>query len=356
MRSEPRFHFHVFTCRDPNTDFRRPLAEALSAFGSTTYTWLRRRPIVYDPVCAGAPKEMTLSAFLAFMARRRSDGAIPVYLNSTNTYFPGLTVALRLVAPAGVWCFDLHDDLRYHNTGLKWITEDLIVRLIASVSHEIVHAAPTLRELFPRSRHLGNASHLRPVSHDAARSDAVLVVASFDERLDVPFLEAVIRRNPNLSFHLHGWVRSNDDATRAALDSLIRTCPNANYHGPYSMADLPRILAGYKVTLAPYRTGTTLTHFIDPLRFYHCLNAGVEVVSTPIPQARDMSRWINVVTSVDTCSETLQAILQDRLGKQEHYTPITWGQKATRLLEILRDSRRTLALAPRYQAALSDAD
>ncbi|HET6605244.1 MAG TPA: hypothetical protein VFG62_01165 [Rhodopila sp.] len=356
MRSEPRFHFHVFTCRDPDTDFRRPLAEALSAFGATTYIWLKRRPIVYDPVSADEPREMTLSAFLALMARRRSDGAIPVYLNSTNTYFPGLTIALRMMAPAGVWCFDLHDDLRYHNTGLKRITQDLIVRMIAAVSHEIVHAAPTLRELFPRSRHLGNASHLHRVRHNAARSDAVLVVASFDERLDVPFLEAVIRRNPDLSFHLHGWVRSDDDATRAALDALIRACPNATYHGPYSMADLPSILAGYKVTLAPYRTGTTLTHFIDPLRFYHCLNAGVEVVSTPIPQAQAMSRWISLVTNVDTCSETLRAILLDRLGKQADYTPITWGQKAARFLEILRDSPRTPVLAARYQAGFGGAD
>jgi hypothetical protein len=355
MRFESRFHFYIMTCRNPDTDFRRPLAEALSAFGGATYICLRRKPIVYDPVCADAPREMTLAAFLAFMARRRSDRAIPVYLNSTNTYFPGLTVALRLIAPAGVWCFDLHDDLRYHNTGLKRITEDLIVRLIAALSHEIVHAAPTLRELFPRSSHLGNASHLRPVCHDAARSEAVLVVASFDERLNVPFLEAVIRHNPDLSFHLHGWVRYEDEATQAALESLVRACPNATYHGPYSMADLPSILAGYKVTLAPYRTGTPLTHYIDPLRFYHCLNAGVEVVSTPIPQAERMSRWIHVVTDVDTCSVTLRAILQDGLEKQSDYTPITWGQKAAQLLKILQGSRRTLSLASRYPTGLTGA-
>jgi hypothetical protein len=257
------------------------------------------------------------------------------------------------MAPAGVWCFDLHDDLRYHNTGLKRITEDLIVRLIAAVSHEIVHAAPTLRELFPQSSHLGNASHLHPERHDTARSDAVLVVASFDERLDVPFLQAVIQRNPDLSFHLHGWVRSDDDATRAALDALVRACPNATYHGAYSMGELPSILARYKVTLAPYRTGTSLTHFIDPLRFYHCLNAGVEVVSTPIPQAQVMSRWIHIVTDVDTCSATLQAVLQDGLAKQANYTPITWGQKAARLLEIVQGSRRTLTLASRHRTEVT---
>ena len=355
MRSEPQFHFFIITCRNPANDFREPLVEALSAYGPTTYIWLRRRPIVYDPSCGAAPNEMSLSRFLGFMTQRRTDGAIPVYFNSTNTYFPGLTVLLRLIAPPGVWCFDLHDDLRYHNTGLKRITESLIVTLIAAASHEIVHAAPTLQALFPRSRHLGNASHLRPVRRDATLSNAVLVVASFDERLDFGFLQTVIRQNPNLAFHLYGWVRADDRATREALDSLVSGCPNVTYYGAYTMAELPDILVRYKVTLAAYRTGTSLTHFIDPLRFYHCLNAGLEVVSTAIPQARILSNHVHVVTDVDICSATLAAILQDRLERQSGYAPITWGQKAKRLVEILRDSPRTLRLASRHSTELTGA-
>ncbi|HVY16130.1 MAG TPA: hypothetical protein VHB27_12975 [Rhodopila sp.] len=345
MRSEPRFHFVILTCRDPDTDFRRPLVEALSALGPTTYAWLRRRPLVSGPATGGVTREMSLVRFLATMARLRRRDAIPVYLNSTNTYFPGMTLVLRLLAPRGVWCFDLHDDLRYHNTGLKRVTESLIVRLLAALSHEIVHAAPTLQRLFPRSRHLGNASHLRPGRRDAARADAVLVIASFDERLDFPFLAAVMRRNPGLTFDLRGWVRADDAPTRKALEALLAACPNAVYHGPYAMADLPDMLAQYKVTLAPYRTGSPLTDYIDPLRFYHCLNAGLEVVSTPIPQAVTMSDCIHVVTDVDTCSATILAVLDGRAAKQPDYAPVTWEQKARRFKEIVLDSQRTQALA-----------
>ncbi len=59
---------------------------------------------------------------------------------------------------------DMHDDLRYHNTGIKRLREGAIVRLLDACSHVTVNAAPTLAELFPRSLHLGNASHLRPIA------------------------------------------------------------------------------------------------------------------------------------------------------------------------------------------------
>lgn len=345
MRCEPRFHFFVITCRDPATDFRRPLVEALSAYGPTTYIWLRRRPVVYDSMSGGTRQEMSIGQFMAMMARRRDDGAIPVYFNSTNTYFPRTTLILRLIAPRGIWCFDVHDDLRYHNKGLKRLTESLIIRLLAATSHEIVHAAPTLQSLFPRSRHLGNASHLQPVLRDAARSDAVLILASFDERLDFPLLETVIGQNPHLTFHLHGWVRSDDGPTSRALHALIGAHPNVVHHGAYATADLPDILARYKVTLAPYKVGTPLTDYVDPLRFYHCLNAGLEVVSTPIPQARTMADSIHVVTDAEACSATIGAILANRAAKQPGYSPVTWRQKARRLVEILHASKRARAFA-----------
>jgi hypothetical protein len=83
-----------------------------------------------------------------------------------------------------------------------------------------------------------------------------------------------------------------------------------------------------------------LTHYIDPLRFYHCLNAGLEVVSTEIPQARFMADYVHVVSNVTSCAETLSAIRAGKLAKQRGYTPITWDQRADRLLEIIHTRTR----------------
>ena len=337
------FRFFVFTCRDPKSDFRLALADALRQNHETYYIWLKRRPLVAGPKSNDAVIEMSLLDFLRFMWRFKPDEKVNVYFNSTNTYFPVFTALLRLiVATAGVWCLDMHDDLRYHTKGLKRWREEMVISLLRCLSHVTVHAAPTLQELFPGSRHLGNASNVLPLSGQTKRNDAVLIIASIDERFDFDFVSELAQACPAIQFHLHGWTRQNDTLTMMQIAALDRRHANIHYHGSYTMADLPGILSAYQVSVAPYRTDTILTRYIDPLRFYHCLNAGLEVISTDIPQARYMRDWVHVVTDVAGCADTLSAIRSGTSAKQPAYCPITWEQRAARLVEILRMAPRTV--------------
>jgi hypothetical protein len=335
-----QYRFFVLTCRDPKTDFRLPLVDALRRHYETYYIWLRRNPIVSGPGADDTPTQMSLLGLLRFMRRVPRDDRTNVYVNSTNTYFPTTITCLRALASPGVWCFDVHDDLRYHNTGLKRWRESQVIALQRRMSHLTLHAAPTLQELFPDSIHLGNASNILPVPAARSNRDDVLIIASFDERFDFDFVDELARMCPGLHFHLHGWTRPSDIATRTQIAALAARHANVRYHGGYTMADLPCILRRYRISVAPYRTDTELTRYIDPLRFYHCLNAGLEVVSTDIPQARFMARHLHVVSDVTACADTLAAIQTGELAKQPDYTPITWEQRADRLVEIIRARRR----------------
>jgi hypothetical protein len=147
-----------------------------------------------------------------------------------------------------------------------------------------------------------------------------------------------------MQFHLHGWLRPNlEERCRA----LRQAHTNVQYHGAYTTADLPAILGAYRITLAPYLMDSVLTRYIDPLRFYHCLNTGMEVVSTDIPQARLMGHWVHVVRDPNECADTLAAIQAGTAAKQPGYEPTTWEQRARRLVYILRALPRTRALAAR---------
>nr|WP_294520960.1 hypothetical protein [uncultured Rhodopila sp.] len=346
-RRVEKFRFFVFTCRKAASDFRLPLAEALGRHYETYYIWLKRRPIVTGPGRGDAPVEMNLLRFLLFMLGFRPDDKVNIYFNSTNTYFPGIMLFLRCFTTAGVWCLDMHDDLRYHNTGLTRLREALVIRLLRACSDVIVNAAPMLAELFPRSRHLGNASHIRPLDHGAETKSGILVIASFDERFDVDFLSRLAALRPEMQFHLHGWTRPDDPVTAEKIRILKGRHANIHYHGAYTTEDLPAILGAYRVSLAPYLANTLITRYIDPLRYYHCLNAGLEVVSTDIPQARHMSRWIHVVRDEHECAATLAAVQAGTLAKQSGYTPITWEQRVDRLVEIVCALPRTKALGAR---------
>jgi hypothetical protein len=343
-RGVEKFRFFIFTCRKAEMDFRLALAETLSKDYEVWYIWMKRRPIVTGFRSGDAPQEMSVGRFLMFMLGFRQDDKVNIYFNSTNTSFPVIMTFLRCFVTAGVWCMDMHDDLRYENYGIKRLRESLIIRLLNVSSDVILNAAPTLAELFPRTIHLGNASHLRPLARGADTNTGVLIIASFDGRFDLDFVTRVAALRPEMHFHLHGWVRGDLAEKFQVLRDVL---PNLHLHGAYTTADLPAILGAYRVTLAPYFADSLLTRYIDPLRFYHCLNAGLEVVSTDIPQARFMRRWVHVVRDPGDCGETLDAIQAGKLAKQPGYTPITWEQRVSRLLYILRALPRTKALVAR---------
>ncbi len=353
IREPKQFRFFVFTCRDPRSDFRLPLVEALKSRYETYYIWLKRRPIITRPDSVGSPEEMSLVRFLSFTSRLRADNKVNVYFNSTNTSFPGLTILLKLIASAGIWCLDMHDDLRYHYAGLRRVRERIAIVLLRQSADVIVHAAPTLVELFPRSIHLGNASHVLPISHEGVESHHILIMASFDERFDFDFLSDLAALCPSAEFHLHGWTRRNDPLTLSLILKLVQNHSNIRYYGPYTLDDLPRILGAYRISFAPYRMNSELTHYIDPLRFYHCLNAGLEMVSTDVPQARFMQEWVHVVQNPQECAKILADIQAGKVSKQPSYAPITWVKRVDQLIDILEALPRIRSLGGVRPADLS---
>jgi hypothetical protein len=80
------------------------------------------------------------------------------------------------------------------------------------------------------------------------------------------------------------------------------------------------------------------------LRFYHCLNSGLQLVSTAIPQAIHMQNWIHVVRDPAECAQTLARLESGELAMRDAYTPITWQQREDRLVGILGALPRTVGL------------
>jgi hypothetical protein len=328
----------LFTCRPRSTDFRLPLAQALGANYETWYIFLKRRPIVQPPDESAAAIEMSLWAFLVWYFRKSHERTANLYLNSTNTAFPGVISVLWLIGGRGVWCMDMHDDLTYDSVGWRHWHAVFSVWLQTMLADLTVHAAQTLVELFPFSRHLGNASQVRPIERVAVDQRRVLILASLDHRFDFDFMARTAARSPSMSFDIYGQVSQGDPRVRILLDQLIEAAPNIAYHGPYGLADLESILGRYQVTLAPYRTGVRLTRYLDPLRFYHCLNSGMELITTRIPEAE---RWESAVHLVTSPADV--AIILTRLAEgPEHqrnlpgrYELQTWQQRAVRLMSLV---------------------
>lgn len=322
--------FIVLTCRPASSDFRFHLARELSGLGHrVTYIFLKRRPTVTD-LETGQAQQWSLGKLVAYFVGLRRRSPAPIVFNSTNLAFPLMSVGLRLLSGTR-WCLDMHDDLLYGSKGVRRFRMAALQALLVSQSDLIVHAAPTLKTLFPRSRHVGNGSSLTRLSKTREDPRRILIMASLDERFDFALMRQAAERCPERSFEVYGRISQNDPAVARALDALLAEVPNVSYHGPYSDPELPDLLARYLVAFAPYKVGDRLTDYIDPLRFYHCLASGTGLVSTAIPQALAMRDRIEVLENLDQLDAALARAAQQRGGPVR-----TWRQVAERVAELVR--------------------
>jgi len=332
-----RRRFIIFTCRDIKTDFRWPLAEALRAEHETWYIWLRRRPRLLPPGADAAIEEVSFSSLLTLLMRvTRADDA-NVYVNSTNTSFPFIMLLLRLLCGRGLWCLDMHDDLLYDYTGYRRARAALAVKLQAWSADIIIRAAESLSELFPTSLPFGNASQIGPIARPAADYRAVLVLASLDSRFDFDLMAAVAEASPGRVFDIYGQISRGDARIHDSLASLCASHANVIYHGAYGLSDLEPILARYAVSFAPYRVHDRLTRYLDPLRYYHCLNSGMELITTAIPQAERLAALhvVERAADVEPILARLETQEDARRNTPENYEPQTWGMRADRLNDIV---------------------
>lgn len=328
--------FIVFTCRDTRTDFRLPLVEALRRRGHDVhYVWLKRRPVVSGPLVGDSTISMNLASCIWHLRRvTTARNCINIYFTSTNLCFPPLIFALKALCGRGIWCFDMHDDLLAGFRGLAAARARVAQALLLPLFDLMVHAAPTLKELFPASHHLGNASSLGLLKRRMPGFDKVLILASIDGRMDFNFVEAVAARCPEFDFDVYGQVSPD---VQAPMQVLCRARPNVHYHGAYVMADLVPILERYTVMLAPYRIDGIVTRYIDPLRYYHALNSGTEIITTAISQAEAYADRLHIVRTPGEAALALKGLHLNRIVRRnaDGAPPITWDGRAAQLIEIL---------------------
>ncbi|MDC9837960.1 hypothetical protein [Rhizobium binxianense] len=338
QENKGRWTIVLLTCRDPAKDFRLPLAEELHLLGHKVfYIFLKRRPVVIDMDNSQEKRVFSVPKFLGFMRRTFRNRSPLLFVNSTNLVFPALSRTLRMLC-GGLWCLDMHDDLLYGRGGIARLKAQIAQTILLGGSDVVVHAAPTLKRLFPMSRHLGNASSVTAIERPSLDWKKILILASVDERLDFHFLGAAAAANPELRFDIRGHISSGDPKVQQKVDELTAAHPNVHYVGSYINSELPAILGAYAVTLAPYVVGSRLTDYIDPLRFYHCLNSGMEVISTGIPKALDFGNVLHCVGEPAEVGPLVHGLAEGTIARRNIGSTASvynWKNRAIKLLDIV---------------------
>jgi len=166
-------------------------------------------------------------------------------------------------------------------------------------------------------------------------------MASIDERFDFDLLVGAAAVCQNTIFDIHGEVHRNNVLMRARLAEALNAQSNLRYLGAYSVSDIAQLVTAYDVTFVPYRTGIALTTYLDPLRFYHCLNSGMELITSDIPAVKHFGKAVHVVRGPDDIRHVLYRLRTNpdaRRNTPDHYQPITWRRRAAQIVEAAQQS------------------
>jgi hypothetical protein len=162
----------------------------------------------------------------------------------------------------------------------------------------VIIANGDLVELHPSTDLLEHGSHLTPLTRSPkAHPDALVVAASLDARLDFDWLAQLASGDVDLE--IWGAVHPFWPEVAGELAALEARHPRVHLRGAYRDDDLPQILCDYRVGVLPYKKDDKLTRFIAPLTYYHYLNSGLDVVSSPIPAASGLAPYIHIVDQPD---------------------------------------------------------
>lgn len=154
------------------------------------------------------------------------------------------------------------------------------------------------------------------------------LVGVFDDRTDGELLKAVAKRIPHANIAVLGPVDRDI--------SEFRCFENIHFIGPVPYQRLPEYIAAFSVCILPYHVNET-TRSINPLKLKEYLCTGKPVVTTPLPEALKLQRYLTVGDSAKFPGLVEQALGDERREQSAidaFLADEAWEKKAARFVAI----------------------
>ena len=156
------------------------------------------------------------------------------------------------------------------------------------------------RHLNPRTYYLPSAVDFNAFSGGSVRAKpddmvsnagrpVVGMVGTIDDRVDFSLLEGVIKTNSDKDFVIIGNILEHVTTKAQAL----MECKNVFFLGRKPKNALPGYLGHMDVCIIPYIINE-FTKGISPLKLYEYMAAGRPVISTPLPEAKELGDMVYI--------------------------------------------------------------
>jgi glycosyltransferase involved in cell wall biosynthesis len=162
-----------------------------------------------------------------------------------------------------------------------------------------------------------------------------------DARSDTALLEGLAGSLPDVSFVFTGPVES--------CPRSLRERKNMRFTGPVPYAELPAVVRGWKACLLPYRLNE-LTRKINPLKLKEYLATGKPVISTPLPEARELAPFVTIADGLAQWTEAVRravagGLTVDEPALRSFLAGHSWSAKAAELLRVCQMDRSPVGAA-----------
>jgi hypothetical protein len=250
------------------------------------------------------------------------------------------------------WVYDVYDNLLYDADGAERVHHLLADAFWRCRCEHSIVLDPELRSRYPTAYHLDNASHVEYLpSVGTVDARKMVYIGSIDRRVDFQWLDLLAANDVTIDIFgsIHGI---GAPETQQQLLALIERRRNVSFHGPYENDDLPTILGQFRVGLLPYRVGHPMTDHVNPDKLHHYLNAGLEVVASPIPAARRLERYLHLVTTGGDWTTVLSEVRTTRLAESWPRESNTWNRRWAELVNLVLPDQ-VITPTPRVDSRLN---
>ncbi len=153
--------------------------------------------------------------------------------------------------------------------------------------------------------------------------------------IDVGLLAHLAERRPGWTLALVGKV---------AVDvSALGRLPNVRLLGPRRYDELPRYCKAFSVGLVPF-VMNALTKAANPIKMREYLSAGLPVVSTDLPEAREHAEHCRIARTpqefLDACDEAIALDTPElRRARSQAMAGFTWTAKVAQISQEVRQAQ-----------------
>jgi glycosyltransferase involved in cell wall biosynthesis len=157
------------------------------------------------------------------------------------------------------------------------------------------------------------------------------------DKLHLGMLKDLAQENPEWSLVFLGHVNVSKQATTW---QALQAMPNVHYLGSMEWSRVPHYVKGFDVGLMPY-VQDRHSETISPLKLYDYLAAGLSVVSTDIPAAREFSPCLHLADNPRDFAQAVRVALADtaperRQARRKIALQHTWEARVERLSDLIQ--------------------